>query len=154
MPDRAVAPIVAVVCLVGVVVALAAAVGGAVPTDVAAPPPSATIGASAGADGELRLTHRGGEPLTPETLRLRVSVDGERLDKQPPVPFFSAHGFESGPDGPFNSAWNGDWRAGETATVTVAETNAPSVTVGSTVEIRLYAGDHRLARLETTASTV
>ncbi|QCJ48526.1 type IV pilin [Haloprofundus sp. MHR1] len=88
------------------------------------------------ATGEtLQFVHRGGETLDVRRLELRVSVDGEPLEHHPPVPFFSASGFRPGPTGPFNSAADPEWRAGETASVAVAGTNDPELTVGSSVTV-------------------
>ena len=50
----------------------------------------------------------------------------------------------------FNSAYMGPWTAGETASLRVASTNRPAPEAGATVELRLYAGDHPIATLETT----
>lgn len=96
------------------------------------------------------MTHRGGDAVVPADLRVRVRVDGEPLAEQPPVPFFAAEGFESGPTGPFNSATDGEWRAGETGSLRVADTNDPSLRPGATVEVGLYAAGDRIALLRTT----
>ncbi|WP_224270340.1 type IV pilin [Haloprofundus salinisoli] len=94
------------------------------------------------ATGEtLQFVHRGGETLDVRRLDLRVRVDGRPLDHHPPVPFFSADGFRPGPTGPFNAAASPEWRAGETASVTVAGTNDPELPVGSSVTVGVrYAG--------------
>lgn len=97
------------------------------------------------ATDRLVLHHRGGDPLRVSDLRVRVTVDGEPLARQPPVPFFSARGFVSGPDGPFNAAHEGRWRAGERASVTLASTNSPQLTDGATVAVTVYLDDRRLA---------
>lgn len=149
MAARGTTPAVAVVLLVFLTVACAVAVTAAVPS---APerPPQATFAAEADAAGELRVTHLGGDAVDPASLVVRVRVDGTPLAEQPPVPFFAARGFESGPTGAFNSATAGDWTAGETASLRVAATNSPAFDPGATVEVRLYAGDTPLATLETT----
>ena len=94
---------------------------------------------------ELRLTHRGGDALDVTALRLVVTVDGDPLAHQPPVPFFSARGFHAGPTGPFNSASDPRWTAGETASVRVAGTNRPVLTTGEVVTVRVYTDDALVA---------
>ena len=150
MPDRAVAPVLGVVLLVALTVVTAAAVGAAIAVDVAGETTTVTFGLEATADGELRVLHRGGDAVDPDSLRVRIRVDGEPLAEQPPVPFFSARGFESGPTGPFNSAYSGRWTAGETASLRVASTNEPSLRAGATVELRMYVDGQKIADLGTT----
>lgn len=112
---------------------------------------SASLSASATADGRIQLLHEGGDTLDVRELRLRVLVDGKELARQPPVPFFSAEGFKSGPTGPFNPAAEPTWRAGESVSLEVAGTNEPTVDDGSLVEIEVYVGGTPVAKLETTA---
>ena len=150
MTDRAAAPVVGVVLLVAVTVASAAGLGVLLAVDPPAAAPTASFDCVATSDGEIRVTHRGGEAVDPSTLRVRVRVDGRPLAEQPPVPFFAARGFESGPTGPFNSAHTGSWTADETASLRVASTNRPTLEAGATVELRLYAGDRPIVTLETT----
>ena len=149
MSDRAAAPVVGVVLLVAVTVIAATAVGTALPSELSAPARTAAFDIAADDTGRLTVTHLGGDAIDPDDLRLRVLVDGTPLSEQPPVPFFSATGFESGPTGPFNSATSGVWRAGESASLRVAGTNAPAFRRGTTVEVRLYADGTRIA-VETT----
>jgi flagellin-like protein len=151
MRSRGLSPVVGVVCLVGLTVALAAAVGLAVPTDVASEPTVAAFDASVEPTGELRLTHRGGDPIDPEAIELRIRVNDEPLERQPPVPFFSARGFGSAPTGAFNSATAEPWRAGETASLRIAGTNEPAIEAGDTVTIRLFIDGYSAAELEVTA---
>lgn len=151
MPDRAAVTVVAVVLLVAVAVVTAAGVGALVAVELPAEAPAAAFTAGASLDGGISVTHRGGDALDPARLRVRIGVDGQPLAEQPPVPFFAARGFRSGPTGPFNSGYEGSWKAGETASLRVASTNRPPIRAGSTVEVRLYVGDHRLAVLRTTA---
>ncbi|MFC6837181.1 type IV pilin [Halomarina ordinaria] len=151
MTDRAVSPVVAVVCLLAVTVAAAATVGvfaqGLADSPTAAPAPTAALSLAVDAeDDELALTHRSGDPIDPDDLRLRVAVDGDPLARQPPVPFFSARGFESGPTGAFNSATGGDWRAGETARLRLAGTNT-AIEEGSHVTVRVWVDGRPVARL-------
>lgn len=153
MSDRAVAPVVGVPILVAVTVALAAVVGAVVVGSPGAPaaPTQATFEASADSTGEIRVVHTGGDAVDPAALELTVRVDGDPLAHQPPVPFFSARGFESGPTGVFNSAARGEWRAGEAASLRVAGSNEPTLSAGAAVEVRIYADGVALAVLEVTA---
>lgn len=151
MSDRAAAPVLGAVLLVALAVVTAAGVGALVVVQPPTATPSAAFTLSATPDGTVSVTHRGGDPVSPDRLRLWVRVDGRRLTHQPPVPFFAAEGFRSGPTGPFNRAFEGPWTAGTTASLRVASTNSPPVTAGATVRIRLYADGQRLAVLETTA---
>lgn len=150
MSDRAVAPVVGVPLLLAVTVALATVVGAGVVGTSATPgaPTQATFEASADTTGEIRVVHTGGDAIDPEDLALTVRVDGDLLAFQPPVPFFSARGFESGPTGVFNSATGGEWRAGEAASLRVADSNEPTLTAGATVTVRIYADDVGIAVLE------
>jgi len=136
--DRGIAPLVGVALLVFVSVALAAVVAGGLATVGADdPPPAATleVDADAGAD-RIAVTHGGGDAIDPGAVSLHVEIGGEELARQPPVPFFSARGFEPGPGGPFNSGWHGDWLAGETASLQVAATNEPGgIDEGETVRV-------------------
>lgn len=144
--DRALAPV-GVVLLVGIAMVLAGVVAGAavVPPES---PPTASLSASA-ANDRITLTHRGGDPLDVRELRLVVAVDGTELDRQPPLPFFSADGFRPGPTGPFNSAAEQTWTVGETASFRVAGTNDPTLAAGDEVEIDVYASEYRIASLST-----
>ncbi|MFB6218452.1 MAG: type IV pilin [Halobacteriaceae archaeon] len=96
------------------------------------------LSATATADGTVRLVNRGGTALDTRTLRVRVLVDGERLDHQPPVPFFAAEGFHGGPTGAFNPAADPTWEVGESASFRVADTNHPTLAPGRTVTVRVY----------------
>lgn len=86
----------------------------------------------------IAVTYERGPTLDVSALRLRIDVDGEPLAFQPPLPFFAARGFRSGPTGPFNVAGDGAWSAGETGTLAVAGTNDPELEPGRTVTVRLY----------------
>lgn len=135
-PHRAVSPVVGAVLLVAVTVVLALSVGAAltVPDLEAAPTVSLSVTADAEAD-RIALTHEGGDSLDVTDLSLTIEVDGTPLDEQPPVPFFAADGFEGGPTGPFNTESSNDWRAGETAGLRLADTNAPLPSSGSSVTV-------------------
>lgn len=153
MSDRAVSPVIGVVLLIAVTVIVAALLGvtvfGIAETD---PPPHATFTLSAHSSTQtITLTHRGGSALDPSSLRLRISVDGEPIAHQPPIPFFASEGFMSGPTGPFNSADEGKWITGQSASVQLASTNT-QFQAGSVITVRLYVDDQLLVVLETRAS--
>lgn len=139
--------------LVALTVGLAAVVGTAVlDTSVAEPAPRAqfSLGVDAASD-RIAVTHEGGEPVPVGPLRTSVTVGGEPLTEQPPVPFFAASGFRSGPTGPFNTATDGPWRAGQTAAVRLATTNDPLLEAGATVTVELYYDDTLIATLDAVA---
>lgn len=148
---RGISPIVGVVCLLAVTVVLASVVAVTVPVGSTPEPTVATFDATADATGELSVTHGGGGAIDPESVDVRVEIDGEPLSEQPTVPFFSADGFESAPTGAFNSATTEPWRAGETASLTIAGTNQPTIDPGDTVRIRIYVDEHSVATVEATA---
>lgn len=108
------------------------------------------LDAAASADGTVELVHRGGPPLDAEEIRIVVSVDGEPLAHQPPVPFFAATGFHGGPTGPFNPATGSTWQVGETASFRVAGTNEPSLAADRTVTIEVYSDGRPVAAAEAT----
>lgn len=152
--SRGSAPVIGGILVVALAVVLATLVGtavlgsGSVPTS---PEPAPAMAVDLTVDGDtLRFTHESGDSLDVRSLSVWVSVDGEPLADQPPVPFFSASGFEPGPTGPFNSASDPEWSVGETATVTVAGTNSPTIEPGSTVSVRLTVDGKTVARTETT----
>lgn len=138
-----------VVLLVAVTVVAAVGIGTATPTLDESPSQAAL---SLSVDGStVTLVHESGDALDATTLRVVVSVDGAALIHQPPVPFFSTRGFEPGPTGPFNSAADETWTAGERAGFTVAGTNDPVPEAGDVVRVRVYVGDAQVADLEKTA---
>ncbi|CCQ33740.1 hypothetical protein HLRTI_002723 [Halorhabdus tiamatea SARL4B] len=154
MDERGVSPAVGVVVMVALTVVLAATVGTMVLGS--APPDRGTVvrlsaSADAGTD-RVSVTHEGGGSIDIGALDVTIAVDGKSLDHQPPVPFFAATGFASGPTGPFNSRTAGDWTAGETATLELASTNDPLIANGETVTVTVTEGDDVLARIETTAT--
>lgn len=151
--DRRAVATIGVVLLVGLAVVLAAGVGAAtlgagasLPGD--GPVPTASLGLEA-VDDRVAITHRGGDPIEVRRVRLSVRVDGEPLDHQPPVPFFSATGFGPGPTGAFNVAGHTTLRAGETAAFRVAGTNDPVPEPGATLAVTVYVDDAPVADLET-----
>lgn len=148
MIDRATASTIGVVLLLALAVVLAGIVGGVLFGTAAAPPEPtpAALSLTATAD-RLVLTHDGGATLDVGAIDLRVRVDGTELTHQPPVPFFSARGFHSGPTGPFNAAGDPEWTAGESASVAPAGTNAPALRPGATVEVRVVRNGSVIATL-------
>ncbi|MFW6018315.1 MAG: type IV pilin N-terminal domain-containing protein [Halapricum sp.] len=151
---RALTPVVGAILLVTVTVALAGLAGAAViGSDSVESPPHArlTMEADASAD-RIAITHAGGESLSMEAVTVRIEIDSQPLTRQPPVPFFAARGFVSGPTGPFNPATDSTWTAGETATLELASTNAPSMDPGTTVSVTVATDRGVVAQLETDAS--
>ena len=136
--SRASAPVVGVVVLVSLTVVLSATVlaGLADSTPVSPPTASLTFAADGSAD-RIELAHRGGDVLDVSEMDVRISVDGEELQHQPPVPFFAADGFESGPEGAFNNASADTFQTGERTTLTLASTNDPQLEPGVEVSIRI-----------------
>ncbi|MFA9515663.1 type IV pilin [Halopenitus sp. H-Gu1] len=148
--DRAFAPI-AAVCLILLVTVLGAGFAVIVTGAVDPIDPAPTAALSLTVEGsDVILENRGGDALDVSNLRLRVRVDGEPLAEQPPVPFFSASGFEPGPTGAFNSAGTTTLSPGDRASFAVANTNDPVLTPGAIVEIRVYDGSRPVAQLSTT----
>lgn len=149
--DRAVSPVVAIVVLLLITLVLAGTLGVTVLNVSPSEPTRATFTLSADSTTQtITVTHRGGAALDPSSLRLRITVGGDPIAHQPPVPFFAAEGFMGGPSGPFNSAYEGEWVAGQSASVRLASTNT-RFRSGSELSIRLYADDQLLAQLETRA---
>jgi len=148
--DRALAPV-AGVLLLAITVVLA---GGVVtvalgaPSEPVEPAPTASLSLSATGD-RITVTHRGGDALDASGLDVRVTVDGEPLARQPPVPFFSAAGFRPGPTGAFNAASGGDWRVGGEASFRVAGTNDPALEPGRAVAVEISVDGRPVAALET-----
>ncbi|QSG04831.1 type IV pilin N-terminal domain-containing protein [Halapricum desulfuricans] len=150
---RALTPAVGAVLLVAATVALAGLTGAIVlGSGPAASPPHArlTLDVDAGAD-RVAVTHEGGDALSAEALTVRIEIDGRALAHQPPVPFFAARGFVSGPTGPFNSGGDTTWTAGETAALELASTNAPAIDPGGTVAVTVATDRGTVARLEAVA---
>lgn len=146
---RAVSSLVGTVLLVALALAAAGAVGAAT-LDVGPGAPGVRAALTLDVDAttdRVVLVHEGGDPIDVAGLRVRVSVDGDPLVYQPPVPFFVARGFRAGPTGPFNVAAEGPWTAGETASFRVASTNDPAIDPGTTVRVRVYADDRPVADL-------
>ncbi|WP_254864040.1 type IV pilin [Halovivax gelatinilyticus] len=151
---RSIAPVVGVVLLLALTVCLGGVVAIAVTSiDPGEPPPRAAIELTVESDsGVIELEHRHGDSLDVRDLDVHVAVEGESLTYQPPVPFFAADGFRGGPTGPFNAEADPRWRAGQTAGVRVASTNAPSIEAGDRVVVTMTTNGAVIARLETTAA--
>ncbi|WP_435334115.1 type IV pilin [Haloarchaeobius sp. TZWWS8] len=151
---RAVNPVLGTVLMLTVTLALASVVAvGAFDTTPPPAPSQARFELTADpVTNRLTLTHAGGDALDTTDLRVVVSIDDERLRYQPPVPFFSARGFAPGPTGPFNSASDSQWTAGESASVRLAGTNSPALSPGARVCVELYDGSTLLATVESHAS--
>lgn len=149
---RAYAPVAAVL-LVAITVVAAAGVFAFVPSLPGEPPERRGVAAEATGDGTIALTLLSGPPVDPDSLDVRVAVDGQPLARQPPVPFFAAPGFVSGPTGSFNAASDADWSVGATATFRVAATNDPVPAVGETVRVELRVRRQLIGVVETTVET-
>ncbi|WP_262488559.1 type IV pilin N-terminal domain-containing protein [Halorubrum aquaticum] len=137
--------------LVAMTVVLAVGVTAATTIDPPAEPaPTAMVSMEVEGD-RITLTHDGGDPIAVDDLSVRVSVNGEPLARQPPVPFFSAAGFRPGPTGAFNAASDDEWVVGGSASFRIAGTNDPHVAPGDRVEVRLAVRERPVATLEATA---
>ncbi|MFC7081795.1 type IV pilin N-terminal domain-containing protein [Halorussus caseinilyticus] len=152
MSDRATSPVLGIVLLLAVTAALAGTVASiAFGTTTPAESPRAAIDLRVDADANrLTFVHRGGDVLDARDLTLRVRIDGTALDAPPPVPFFSATGFRPGPTGPFNSATDPEWSAGETASFELAGTNSPTISPGSEVVVVISVGESVVAEVSGT----
>lgn len=156
---RAISPVFGTLMLAMITVAIAAilvttvgtaALGGPVDPSGASDPTTFTrVSAQATADGEVVLTHDGGDSIDVRELEVAISVDGTPLAEQPPVPFFSTTGFEPGPTGPFNSASDPEWRVGQTASVTISESNEPLPAAGDDLTVELYQNERKIGEAHT-----
>ncbi|MFB6068957.1 MAG: type IV pilin [Halobacterium sp.] len=146
---RGYAPVAAVLLLAVTVVA-AGTVLVFLPSVPGEPPPKRAVAVDAAADGRVELTLVSGPAIDVRDLEATVSVDGTRLADQPPVPFFAAAGFVSGPTGPFNVADDPTWTVGETATFQVADTNEPAVAAGAELRVALRVRGRVVAVVQTT----
>ncbi len=151
---RAVSRLVGVLALLAITVLLATMVAvGASTWSLESGGPTAAFDLAA--DGEtstVAIDHLEGDEIDVAELSIRITVDGEELTDQPPVPFVGADGFDGSPTGPFNAESDSEWRTGERVSVTVAETNDPTVESGDTVGVTLVVNGTRIATLETTAT--
>lgn len=153
--NRALSPVVGTLLLVAVTVAiaavLAATVGtaalGPVGTDGGATTSFTKLSVEATADGDVTLTHEAGDPIDVGDVAVTVRVDGTPLSDQPPVPFFSATGFEPGPTGPFNSAADPTWSVGESASFTIDAENTPHPHPGENLVVTVTRDGRQVARV-------
>lgn len=135
---RAVSSVVGVALLIGLTVVFSMTLLGLVDTDRPAPTPTASLSVSADATADrIAISHEAGDELDVSELKLYITVDGKALQHQPPVPFFAADGFVSGPEGPFNTASPDSFRAGMTGTLVLATTNDPRIEPGDTVTVQV-----------------
>lgn len=156
---RAISPVFGTLLLASITVALAAilvttvgtaALGGPAGAMAADDPAAFTrLSAEATADGEISITHDGGDAIDVRDLSVIISVDGTTLAEQPPVPFFSTAGFAPGPTGPFNTAADPEWTVGETASVTISDSNEPVPTAGDELSVKLSQNGRTIGRVET-----
>lgn len=150
--SRGISPVVGTLLLVAITVIAAATVGVAVSGTSLTSTPTVALDVSADADSQrISLTHESGDTVDLNRVDVRIRIDGEGLTHQPPVPFFAARGFESGPNGPFNSASPDQWQAGETATLELAATNDPLIDPGDRVTVLVRTGQRVIAEMTTTA---
>lgn len=149
--SRAISPALGAVLLALITVALAGVLTASVGTaTLGQPQPDfVRISADAEPDGTISLTHKHGHAIDVRQVTVVVSVEGEQLAQQPPVPFFSTAGFEAGPTGPFNSAADPEWTVGEQASFTIADSNTPAPRPGDEIKIELYEDGHPLAEATT-----
>ncbi|UTF53823.1 type IV pilin [Natronosalvus rutilus] len=148
--DRAVSPLVGTILLVAITVLLAATVATAMGSLSLESDSSATAAIEFEVDAdrnELVFEHAGGDALDARDLTLEVTIDGEPLAHQPPVPFVGATGFRGFPSGPFNAATGPTWTVGERATIRLAATNSPALAEGAVVRVRLIDADGTVARV-------
>ncbi|KAB7512562.1 type IV pilin [Halosegnis rubeus] len=149
---RAVAPALGAICLLAVTLFTSLGVGAtAIAFSPAEPTPQATVDLAAAADGSVTLTHAGGDRLRTDELSVHIAVDGEPVRHQPAIPFVGSRGYVGSPSGVFNSAGDGNWTAGERASLRLATSNAPALSAGSTVTVVLRTERGVVARLSTTA---
>lgn len=154
---RALSTAVGTVLLVAVTVAIAAVLAATVGTaafgpvgaDAGDPTAFRKLSATATADGQVTLTHDAGDTIDVSEVTLAVTVSGTPLSAQPPVPFFSAPGFEPGPTGPFNSAADPTWSVGESASFTIDENNTPQFRSGDELVVRITRDGREIGRVET-----
>lgn len=154
MTDRGISTTVGSLILIALTVLLAMVVGVTVSgstVEESAPQVRFQLTVDSSTD-RISLDHRGGTAIDVRELSMRISIDGEPLDRQPPIPFFAATGFVSGPTGPFNRASDPNWTAGDRASVAIAGSNEPGIDAGDQVRVQLFINDRLVADLRTTAS--
>ena len=154
MTDRALSPVIGTVLLLAVTLLVAGAASASLLGMASLDEPVQPISLSASADAEsdtITLVHEAGPPLDVRDLEIKVVIDDRPLFHQPPVPFVGARGFAGAPSGPFNTATDPEWTAGEAASVRIADTNRPVLDDGSMVSVVVFEGENRLTEVETTA---
>ncbi|RNJ27261.1 type IV pilin N-terminal domain-containing protein [Halosegnis longus] len=149
---RAVAPALGAICLLAVTLLTSVGVGAtAMAFSPAEPAPQATVELAATGEGTVTLTHAGGDHLRTDDLSVHIAVDGESVRHQPTIPFVGSRGYVGSPSGVFNAAGDGNWTAGERASLRLAASNAPDLSAGATVTVVLRTERGVVARLSTTA---
>lgn len=151
--DRSVGPVVGVVVLIVVTVCLAAVVAGGV-ASWSMEPQSSTAAFDLSVDGErsaVTIDHVAGDPVDVDDVSLTIAIEGTPLSDQPPIPFVGAKGFDGAPTGPFNAEADPKWRVGERATLTVADTNEPTLEPDDRVTVTVALEGTVVAELEATA---
>ena len=150
MSQRAIAPVIGIVLMLVVTVVLAGSIAAyllAFPTTEGAT--QATISATVDIEtDEFRFVHDGGDAIEVETLTIEITIDGEPLASQPPVPFVGSPGFAGSPSGPFNGGSDTRWAPGERASFRIACTNHPKPSAESTIVIKLFVDDRPFATIE------
>lgn len=152
--DRGISTVVGSLALIALTVSLAMVVGVTVSgstVEESAPQARFQLTADSSTD-RITLEHRGGTAIDVRELSMRISIDGEPLDRQPPIPFFAARGFVSGPTGPFNRASDPNWTAGDRASVAIAGSNEPGIDAADQVRVQLLVDGRLVADLQSTAT--
>ena len=153
---RALSPVVGLTLLIGITVTLGTVVGlgtvGLVDTAESPDSPVRVSGSVSAQTGTITLRHEAGPPIDVRELTLRIDIDGQPLEHQPPIPFFSATGFRSETSGPFNPSADPRWTVGERTSLRLAGTNSPSIKDGSAVTVRIDRHGQPLIRLELVAA--
>ena len=142
-----------VIALVALTVCLAAVVAvGVGSVELGAEPPAFGFEVTAeSATDRIVLDHQHGDAVDVSTVDVVVTVDGEALTTQPPVPFFQANGFRGGPTGPFNSRADSRWRVGERAGFRLASTNVPTIDPGDEIVVSIERDGNLIGQASTIA---
>lgn len=150
MDNRAVAPVIGIVLLLALTVICAGAIALFVTgmTDLRSTPTVVIEGTVDTAENNITLVHVSGDPITVEHLDIRITIDDEPLQHQPPVQSTSATGFSTGPSGPLHK-WGGDtWSPGESSVISIAHTsNYPLPHPDARVEVSLTYDNRPLAEI-------